>query len=202
MSDPISAEIRRTLLHIQDTHIEGGRPLDEPTKLIAAMAIIKNPWFGRGFVENLRPEIRAIGPVVGELLTKMILDVTGDKIEGYGKASVVGMGGELEHAQALTHTLFFGNQYRDAVGAKTYLVFSNTRGAAGTSLMIPLMDKHDGGRRSHYQTIHLTVPDAPAEDEIIVALGASIGGHPHHRIGDRYQDLEEMGRSVDNPAGV
>ena len=47
----------------------------------------------------------------------MILDVTGDKIEGYGKASVVGMGGELEHAQALTHTLFFGNQYRDAVGA-------------------------------------------------------------------------------------
>ena len=95
MSDPISAEIRRTLLHIQDTHIEGGRPLDEPTKLIAAMAIIKNPWFGRGFVENLRPEIRAIGPVVGELLTKMILDVTGDKIEGYGKASVVGMGGEL-----------------------------------------------------------------------------------------------------------
>jgi len=202
MSDPIVAEIRRTLLHVQDTHIEGGKPLDEPTKLIAAMAIIKNPWFGRGFVENLRPEIRAIGPVVGELLTKMILDVTGDKIEGYGKASVVGMGGELEHAQALTHTLFFGNQYRDAVGAKSYLVFSNTRGAAGTSLMIPLMDKHDGGRRSHYQTIHLTVPDAPAEDEIIVALGASIGGHPHHRIGDRYQDLEEMGHSVENPAGV
>ena len=45
-------------------------------------------------------------------------------------------------------------------------------------------------------------PDAPADDEVIVALGASIGGNPHHRIGDRYQDLEEMGRSVDNPAGV
>ncbi|MGB1309818.1 MAG: amino acid synthesis family protein [Leucothrix sp.] len=202
MSDTTAVEIRRTLLNIQDTHIEGGKPLETPTQLIAAMAIIKNPWFGRGFVENLRPEIRAVGPVVGELLTKMILDVTGERIEGYGKASIVGMGGEIEHAQALTHTLFFGNQYRDAVGAKTYLAFTNTRGAAGTSLMIPLMDKHDGGRRSHYQTIHLTVPDAPAEDEIIVALGASIGGHPHHRIGDRYQDLEEMGRSVDNPAGV
>ncbi|HCD21638.1 MAG TPA: peptide synthetase, partial [Alphaproteobacteria bacterium] len=43
--------------------------------------------------------------------------------------------------------------------------------------------KHDAGRRSHYQTIHLNIPDAPTDDEIVVALGASVGGHPHHRIG-------------------
>ncbi len=198
----MATEIRRTLLHVQNTFEEGGKRVETPTKLVAAMAIMKNPWFGRGYVENLRPEIRESGPVVGKLLTDMILDVTGDALEGYGKASVVGMGGELEHAQALTHTLWFGNQYREAVDAKTYLVFANTRGAAGTALIIPLMDKHDGGRRSHYQTIHTTVPDAPAEDEIIVALGASIGGHPNHRIGDRYEDLKEMGHDVDNPAGV
>ena len=195
-------EIRRTLLHVQNTLVECGKPVDEPTKLIAALAIIKNPWYGRGFVEDLGPEIRECGPELGKRLTEMILGVTGDGLEGYGKASVVGMGGELEHAQALTHTLWFGNQYRDAVQAKTYLAFSNTRGAAGTSLVIPLMDKHDAGRRSHYQTIHLSIPDAPADDEIIMALGASIGGHPHHRIGDRYQDLQEMGHDVDNPAGV
>ncbi|WP_420862877.1 amino acid synthesis family protein [Algirhabdus cladophorae] len=196
------AEIRRTLMHIQTTHIEGGRAVPTPTKLVAALAIIKNPWFGRGFVEDLQPEVVEQGPELGKLLTDMILDVTGDALEGYGKASVVGMGGEIEHAQALTHTLWFGNQFRDAVKAKTYLAFTNTRGAAGCSLMIPLMDKDDGGRRSHYQTIHLTVPDAPAEDEIIMALGASVGGHPHHRIGDRYADLKAMGRDVDNPAGV
>ena len=34
------------------------------------------------------------------------------------------------------------------------------------------------------------------------AVGASIGGHPLHRIGDRYKDLKEMGHDVDNPAGV
>ena len=196
------AEIRRTFMHIQTTHIEGGRAVPTPTKLVAALAIIKNPWFGRGFVEDLQPEVIEQGPELGKLLTDMILDVTGDALEGYGKASVVGMGGEIEHAQALTHTLWFGNQFRDAVKAKSYLAFSNTRGAAGCSLMIPLMDKDDGGRRSHYQTIHLTVPDAPADDEIIMALGASIGGHPHHRIGDRYADLKAMGRDVDNPAGV
>ena len=38
--------------------------------------------------------------------------------------------------------------------------------------------------------------------KIIIALGASIGGHPHHRIGNRYQDIEEMGGDIDNPAGV
>ena len=35
-----------------------------------------------------------------------------------------------------------------------------------------------------------------------IALGASLGGRPHHRIGDRYQDLKDMGGEVDNPAGV
>jgi hypothetical protein len=131
----------------------------------------------------------------------MLLDVTGDKLEGCGKASVVGMGGELEHAQALTHTLWFGNEFRGAINAKSYLVFTNTRGAAGCSLMIPLMDKDDGGRRSHYQTIHTCVPDAPADDEIIVALGASIGGHPNHRIGDRYTDLTRNGTRCGQPGG-
>jgi hypothetical protein len=198
----MTAEIRRTLMHVQATFQEGGKTVDVPTKLVAAIAIIKNPWFGRGYVENLRPEIRSVGPVLGKLLTEMVLAETGDKLEGYGKASVVGMGGEIEHAQALTHTLWFGNQYREAVDAKSYLAFANTRGAAGTSLMIPLMDKNDGGRRSHYQTIHLSIPDAPAEDEVILALGASIGGHPNHRIGDRYEDLKEMGHDLENPAGV
>ena len=198
----MTVEIRRTLLHVQNTLVEEGRAVEPATKLVAALAIIKNPWFGMGYVENLRPAIIESGPVVGKLLTEMILDVTGDALEGYGKASVVGMGGSLEHAQALTHTLFFGNQLRDAVNAKSYLAFTNTRGAAGCAMMIPLMDKNDGGRRSHYQTIHLTVPDAPADDEVIIAFGASVGGHPHHRIGDRYQDLAEMGRDVENPAGV
>lgn len=196
------AEIRRTITNIQHTHEEGGKTLSQPTMLVAAVAIIRNPWFGSGFIENMKPEIIDIAPQIGKLLTGMILDVTGDRIEGYGKASVVGMGGETEHAQAMTHTLWFGNQFRDAVAAKTYLAFATLRGAAGSPIIIPLMDKHDAGRRSHYQTIHLTVPDAPAEDEIIVALGASVGGHPHHRIGDRYEDLKEMGHDVDNPAGL
>ena len=195
-------EIRRTLLWQQTTYLEGWKTVSEPTQLVAAIAIIANPWFGRGHVQNMRSEIEEHGPVLGKMLTGMLLEVTGDRLEGCGKASVVGMGGEIEHAQALTHTLHFGNQFREEINAKSYLVFSNTRGAANCPITIPLMDKDDGGRRSHYQTIQTSVSDAPAEDEIIVALGASVGGHPNHRIGDRYEDLREMSRDVDNPAGI
>ena len=195
-------EIRRTLAWEQKTFIEGWKKVDAPTRLVAAMMIIKNPWFGRDHVENLRPEILEHGPVIGKMLTEMLLDAVGDQLEGCGKSSVVVMGGEIEHAQAMTHTLHFGNQFREAIGAKSYLAFSNTRGSANCAITIPLMDKHDGGRRSHYQTIQTSIADAPADDEIIIALGASIGGHPNHRIGDRYEDLRDMGRDFDNPAGV
>jgi len=194
--------LRRTLLFTQVPQEEGGKAVDKPTLLVAAMAIIKSPWHGRGWVEDLSPEVRSIGPELGKLLTKMVLDVTGDALEGYGKASIVGMGGEIEHAQAITHSLWFGNQFRDAVKAKSYLSFSNLRGAANCPIVIPLMDKDDAGRRSHYQTIHTSIADAPAEDELVVALGGSVGGHPLHRIGDRYQDIKEMGGDINNPAGV
>jgi Amino acid synthesis len=201
---PMSAIIRKTLLHVETTLIEGGRTAATPLKLIAAAAVVKNPWAGRGFVENLKPEIHDVAPELGALLTAMILEAAGSgaAVEGYGKAAVVGLDGELEHASALIHTLRFGNHYRTAVAAKSYLSFTNIRGGANTPIMIPLMDKNDEGRRSHYLTIHFAMPDAPAADEIVVALGASIGGRPHHRIGDRYQDLKDLGNDAQNPAAV
>ncbi|SIS99576.1 amino acid synthesis family protein [Paracoccus saliphilus] len=198
------AKIRKTLLHVEETLIEGGKAAPVPLKMIAAVAVIENPWAGQGFVEDLRPGILDCAPGLGELLTGMILDAAGggDKVEGYGKSAIVGVNGEVEHASALIHTLRFGNHYREAVGAKSYLAFTNTRGPANAPLQIPLMDKNDGGRRSHYLTIQLSVADAPGPDEIVVALGASVGGRPHHRIGDRYQDLKELGHDVENPASV
>ena len=198
------AEIRKTLLHIENTLIEGGKVAATPLKLIAAMAVIKNPWAGQGFVEDLSPAIRDCAPGLGQILTDMILDAagSGERVEGYGKSAIVGLDGEVEHASALIHTLHFGNIFREAVGAKSYLSLCNTRGPANAPLMIPLMDKNDGGRRSHYLTIQTSIADAPAADEIVIALGASIGGRPHHRIGDRYQDLKELGHDADNPAAV
>jgi hypothetical protein len=187
--------LRKIVRFTEETHIEGGKKAQPPLRLFAAAAVLSNPWAGRGFVEDLRPEILDIAPQLGERLTAEMIAMagSGEAIEGYGKAAIVGLDGEVEHASALIHTLRFGNHYRKAVGAQSYLAFTNIRAPANAPIMIPLMHKADAGMRSHYLTIHFSISDAPAADEIVVALGASIGGRPHHRIGDRYQDLKELG---------
>ncbi|MCU0903738.1 MAG: amino acid synthesis family protein [Tabrizicola sp.] len=197
-------ELRKLVTYDEETVTDGGRACTPPLRMIAVAAVVTNPWHGRGFVQDLSPEIRRMGPALGKLLTDRLIALAGggDKIEAYGKAALCGTACELEHCSALIHTLRFGNFYREAVGAKTYLGFTNTRGPANTQVQIPLMDKHDAGRRSHYLTVQFSIPDAPGHDELVIALGASLGGRPHHRIGDRYQDLKEMGGEVDNPAGV
>ena len=197
-------ELRKLVTYDEVIYRDGDRAAIPPLRLIGVAAVVKNPWHGRGYVEDLAPEINRIAPVLGKLLTDQIIALagSGDAIEAYGKAAVAGTDAELEHGSALIHTLRFGNFYREAVGAKTYLGFTNSRGPANTQIQIPLMDKHDAGRRSHYLTIQFSIPDAPGHDELVVALGASTGGRPHHRIGDRYQDIKAMGGSVDNPAGV
>jgi hypothetical protein len=200
----MDVQLRKLVNFEEDVRIEGGRIANPPQRMFAAAAVIANPWAGRGFVEDLRPEIRALAPPLGKLLTERIVALAGgaEKIEAYGKAAIVGLRGEVEHGSAMIHTLRFGNFYREALGAKSYLAFTNIRGPGNTQIQIPLMDKNDVGRRSHYLTIQFSIYDAPADDEIVIALGGATTGRPHHRIGDRYQDLAELGADVDNPAKI
>ena len=194
-------EIRKFVDYSEEIHIEGFKEANNPLHIFAVAAVITNPWAGK-YIEDLKPEIHAFAPILGEKISKRILKLAGgpDNIEAYGKAAVVGTEGEIEHGSAFTHTLRFGNFYRNAVGAKSYLVFTNTRAPANGPIMIPLMDKHDPGRRSHYHTIQFAISDSPAANEIVIALGGANGGRPHHRIGDRYQDLKELGNDIDDPA--
>ena len=196
-------EIRKLFNFDEETLIEGYKTAAQPLRMFAVAAVIKNPWAGR-YVDDLKPEIHAFGPVLGELLTDRIINLAGggENIEAYGKAAVVGLDGEIEHASGLIHTLRFGNFFREAVGAKSYLSFTNTRGPANAAISVPLMDKNDAGRRSHYLTIQFSISDAPRADEIVIVLGGANGGRPHHRIGDRYQDLKDLGHDLDNPAAV
>ena len=197
-------KIRKLVNFEEEIRLEGERAATPPLHVFGVAAVVKNPWAGRGFVADLKPEIRAFAPILGKLLTERIIGLAGggDKIEAYGKAAMAGLDGEQEHASALIHTLHYGNFFREAVGAKSYLGFTNTRGPANSQLQIPLMDKHDTGRRSHYLTVQFSIYDAPADDELIAAFGGATGGRPHHRIGDRYQDLAETGADVANPAKI
>lgn len=196
-------DIRKIVTYDEEVLIEGFRPAKPPWRMFGVAVVLRNPWAGR-YVEDLTPEIRAYGPVLGAMMTERMIALagSGDAIEAYGKAAVVGLDGEVEHASGLIHTLRFGNHFREAVGAKSYLAFTNTRGPADAPIMVPLMDKNDAGRRSHYLTLQFAIPDAPRADEIVVVLGAATSGRPHHRIGDRYQDLKDLGHDLDNPAAV
>ncbi len=197
-------ELRKVVTFDEDVHREGERAAEPILRMIGVAAVLRNPWVGQGYVEDLAPEIQMLAPPLGEMLTNRLIDLagSGDAIEAYGKACIAGTDCEWEHASALIHTLQYGNFFREAVGAKSYLGFTNTRGPANTQIQIPLMDKHDTGRRSHYLTVQFSIYDAPASDEVVVALGAATGGRPHHRIGDRYSDLAALGRNKEDPAGV
>ncbi|MGH8436555.1 MAG: amino acid synthesis family protein [Pseudomonas sp.] len=190
----MSFEIRKIVTYIEETLIEGGKATDKPVTMVGVAAVIKNPWHGRGFVEDLKPEIKAHCSELGALIVARLAATIGgaDKIEAYGKAAVVGVDGEIEHASAVIHTLRFGNHYREAVQAKSYLSFTNKRGGPGSSIQIPMMHKDDEGFRSHYITLEMQIEDAPRADEIVIVLGAANGGRVHPRIGSRYIDLEEL----------
>jgi hypothetical protein len=190
----MSFEIRKIVTYIEETLIEGGKVADKPVTMIGVAAVIKNPWAGRGFVDDLKPEIMANCSELGALIVAKLTAAIGgaDKIEAYGKAAVVGADGEIEHASAVIHTLRFGNHYREAVKAKSYLSFTNKRGAPGTSIQVPMMHKDDEGFRSHYITLEMKIEDAPRADELVVVLGAADGGRVHPRIGNRYSDLQEL----------
>jgi hypothetical protein len=196
------AIIRKTVKYTETTFIEGGRQSATPVLMVAAAAVIANPWAGKGFVEDLRPVILEAAPGLAEVLVPMLLDELGGapKLEAYGKAAVVGLAGEIEHASGFIHTLRFGNRFREAVGGTSYLSFTNKRGPAGCSIQIPMMHKTDEGFRSHYLTLEFAIADAPLPDEIVVALAGAASGRAHPRIGNRYLDMEEMAREKDAAA--
>lgn len=196
--------IRKTLVSKETLYVDGGKAAAKPLVMIAAAAVIKNPWADQGFVADLSPQIRELAPILGELLTGLIIDEAGggQNIEAFGKSAIVGLDGELEHASALIHTLHFGNHYRNAVQSKNYLAFNNTRGPANSPVLIPMMHINDEGSREHYLTTQFTISDAPRADEILIALGAGLSGRPHHRIGNRYSDLKELGHDAKNPAAI
>lgn len=50
-------EIRKIVHYVEKTYIEGGKAADRPWIMAGVAAVIKNPWAGQGFVDELRTEI-------------------------------------------------------------------------------------------------------------------------------------------------
>ncbi|MEK6421608.1 MAG: amino acid synthesis family protein [Burkholderia gladioli] len=192
----MNTEVRKIATFVETLMIEGGKPAPQPVTTVVVAAVLRNPWAGKGFCEDLRPEILRLAPALGaELTSRLVALMPAERVQAYGKAAVVGVNGEIEHASALIHTLRFGNMFREAVNGTAFLSFTNTRVGPGAMLSLPMIHKSATGQRSHFLTATFQIADAPAPDEILIAIGAADGGRAHPRIGDRFIDMAEMGEA-------
>ena len=180
----MSAAIRKIIVVVDETLTEMGQPVEPPIRRAAAVAVIANPYAGR-YVEDLSPLI-AMGEELGELLAQRAvaaLGISGDAVESYGKAALVGEDGELEHAAALLHPKM-GGPVRQALGGGAALIpSSKKRGGPGAVLDIPLGHKDAAFVRSHFDGMEVRINDAPRAGEIAVAVALTTGGRPLPRVG-------------------
>ncbi len=184
--------IRKVVTIVEDVTRESGEPVEPPTRLVAAGAVVENPFAGR-YVADLQPLVDRYCEPLGELLIARALEVLGTVAEGVGKGALVGLDGDVEHGSAIIHNLRFGNKVRDAMQGTALLPAAEKRGAAGMPLDIAVKHKDDHTVRSHHQTFEVRVPDAPRGDEIVIWVALASGGRPHARLGAFGSELPANG---------
>jgi hypothetical protein len=180
----MSAEIRKIAVWVEETHREIGQVISPATRKAVAVAVIKNPFAG-SYTEDLTP-LMDIGAKLGGLLGDKCVAALGiepAQAESYGKAAMVGEGGELEHAAAILHPKL-GAPLRVAVEKGAALVPSSKKmGGPGQVLDVPLGHKDAAYVRSHFDGIEVRLNDAPRADEIMVAVAVTDSGRPLPRVG-------------------
>jgi len=174
-------KIRKLLIVVEEIQEDGGRRVEKPVRKVAAVAVIENPFAGR-FVEDLT-ELVKTGEELGELLGRRAVTALGAPVHSYGKAAIVGVDGEYEHAAAILHPTL-GTPFRAAVhGGKAIIPSAKKLGGPGTTIDVPLHYKDAAFVRTHFDAMEVRLNDAPRASEILVALVVTDGGRPHPRVG-------------------
>jgi hypothetical protein len=180
----MKASIRKIIVLTDETHIEMGETVSPPTRRAVACAVIENPFAGR--YEKDLSLLTEIGVELGDLLTKRCLaalGIAGGEAESFGKAAIVGDGGELEHAAAILHPKMGAPVRAALVKGPALIPSAKKMGGMGTAIDVPLGHKDAAFVRSHFDAIEARVPDAPRRGEIVVAIAITDSGRPLPRIG-------------------
>lgn len=175
-------KIRKFLTTLEEIHHEGGPPAATPLRRATAMAVIENPFAGR-YVEDIQPFMEDLKPLGLEMAQRLAAMLGGaQNVEGYGKGTIVGVGGELEHG-ALWHAPG-GYVMREVLGGAKAIVPSGKKvGAAGTRLDVPVTHINASYVRSHFDSIEVGLNDAPRANEMAVILVMTTGARVHNRAG-------------------
>lgn len=174
--------IRQIVLIDQEVRREGARDLRTPTRRVAACAVVASPFAGAAAVDDHAPLVD-LSFEVGALLTARVLKAL-DGVEpcGYGKAALVGTGGDLEHGAAMIHVRA-GLAMRNAIGRGLALIPGNAKvAAAGTAIDVIFGGIDDAWDYDAMDTMTVALPDAPRPDEIVFVVAFLAGGRPNARI--------------------
>lgn len=173
-------DIRRLVLLKDVVYAEAGLRAIVPVTRSAACAVIANPLAGCA-VDDLS-ELVPFGAELGELLTREALSLLGQPAISYGKAALVGVSGDIEHAAAVLHPQM-GKPIRAAIGGGQSIIPSNVKiGSVGDAIDVPLGHKDDVWSFDHIDTLTVMVGNAPRPDEMVIIVALADGGRPRPRV--------------------
>lgn len=181
--------VRKTIAYVESVHADAGRPTVRPIHRAIVGAVLKNPFAG-SYDEELTL-LREAGGVFGAwAMTEAKLLLPGE-VKAYGKAGVVGEQGELEHIAALLHPEF-GGPTRDLAEGISILPSVKKRGGTGCTVDVPVHHKRAMKIRDYFDSITVSVADAPLSDELLLLLAVTDGPRPHPRMGG-LQETDAIG---------
>lgn len=190
-----SLEVRKILAHVEEVRSVAGRT-DEGGVLrkVVVSAVVKNPYAGLGYVEDLSAIVDGSAAIAAEIGTRAA-ELLGAPAQSYGKAGLVGLSGEQEHINAAV-TSVFGNAFRDAIGGGEAWITSVTKPSGVDAVIdVPLAFKDEIWVRSHYDAVTVHIPDAPHHDELVVIAAVSNRGRINARVGGMTRD-EALAKQV------
>lgn len=187
----MSVDVRKYQTTVEEIIHEGGPPPAKPLLVGSVAAVIENPFAGR-YVEELQPFMEELKPFGLAMAQRLIDALGGDAaaISGYGKATIVGAAGELEHG-ALWHVPG-GYAMRELLGdAKAIVPSSKKVGDVGARIDVPITHINAAYVRGHFSALEVGVPDAPRPNELLLILVMTTGGRIHDRMGGlRAEDVK------------
>jgi len=173
--------LRKVFVAVEEILLEQGRASGPPVRKVAAAAVIGNPFAG-AYGEDLA-EMMGWGTALAELIAgRALAALGGEPPQSFGKGCLVGVNGAPEHGIALI-TNAFGDAFRGLVGGKAWVPSNVKRGPLGATIDIPIAHKDALYVRDNYDTMEVTVPDAPFPHEIAVICVMATRGRMNARLG-------------------
>lgn len=173
--------IRQIYLFDQEVRAETGRTLSQPTRRVAAAAVISNPLASKGAVDDFA-EIAELSFKVGEILAVRAIEALGDrKPNGYGKAAIVGLDGDVEHGYTMIHTRLGAAMRKGANGGPALIPGNVKIATPGTPIDIVFGGIETEWDLDAMDSMTISVPDAPRADEVLLVVAYLAGTRPNAR---------------------